>query len=31
MIPGLDLYCAYPVRPLTTADEELDELDIRLY
>ena len=24
---GLDLYCAGPAQPLTTADEEVDDLD----
>ena len=27
MFPGLDLYYADPAQPLTTAGEELDELD----
>ena len=27
MFPGLDLYCADPALPLTTAGEELDNLD----
>ena len=27
MFPGLDLYCADPAHPLTTAREELDYLD----
>ena len=27
MFPGLDLYCAGPAQPLTTAGEELDYLD----
>ena len=27
MFPGLDLYYADPAQPLTTAGEELDDLD----
>ena len=27
VFPGLDLYCADPAQPLTTAGEELDDLD----
>ena len=27
MFPGLDLYCADPAQPLTTAREKLDDLD----
>ena len=27
LFPGLDLYCADPAQPLTTASEELDDLD----
>ena len=26
MFPGLDLYCTDPAQPLTTADEELDDI-----
>ena len=31
MFSGLDLYYAGPVRPLTTAGEELDHVDRDLY
>ena len=27
MFPGLNLYYAHPAQPLTTAGEELDDLD----
>ena len=27
MFPGLDLYCAHPAQPLTTAGEEIEHLD----
>ena len=27
MFPGLDLYYADPAQPLTTVDEELDDID----
>ena len=30
MFPGLDLYCTDPAQPLTTAGEELDDLDHHL-
>ena len=31
MFPGLDLHYADPAQPLTTAREELDDLDHDLY